>query len=116
MGFDEQLAGRVRTALGGRRELVEERVFGGLAFMHRGHMACVVLDDEIMVHVPPDDYEDALALEGARPATFDGRPLKGMLSVGKEGIRTRHRLERWVRNSLAVVATLADKRKKPLAG
>lgn len=113
MAFDEQLAGRVRTALGGRRELVESAEFGGLAFIHKGHIACVVIDEEILVHVNPDDYDEALEHEGARPAVFEGRPLKGMVFVRREGIRTRHRLERWTRDSLAFVATLADKRRKP---
>ena len=113
MSLDEQLVGRVRTALGGRRDLVESAEFGGLAFIHKGHIACVVIGDEILVHVKPEDYDEALTREGARPAVFEGRPLKGMLSVRREGIRTRHRLERWTRDSLAFVATLADKRKKP---
>jgi hypothetical protein len=113
MSYDEQLAGRVRTALGGRRELVESEEFGGLAFIHKGHIACVVIEDEILVHVHPDGYDEALALEGARAAEFEGRPLKGMLFVRREGIRTRHRLERWTRDSLAYVATLADKGKRP---
>jgi TfoX/Sxy family transcriptional regulator of competence genes len=110
MSFDEQLAARVRTALGSRREINEISMFGGLAFMYRGHMVCGVVGDELMVRMKPKDCEEALTREGARPMDFTGRPMKGMLFVGKEGIRTRPRLERWVRDSLAYVSALEAKR------
>jgi hypothetical protein len=110
MSFDEQLTGRVRTALGGRRDLIEERMFGGLAFMYRGHLVCGVIDDELIAHVGPVHFNNALTHEGARPLVYEGRAMKGMVVVGKEGIRTRPRLKRWVLDSLAYVSSMAGKR------
>lgn len=40
MAYDEALADRVRAALSGRDGLSERRMFGGLAFMLNGNMAC----------------------------------------------------------------------------
>jgi hypothetical protein len=36
MGFDETVAGRVRKALTGSPDVVENKMFGGIAFMVRG--------------------------------------------------------------------------------
>lgn len=42
MAYDEQLADRVRSALDGQTGLGERKMFGGLAFMVHGNMACGV--------------------------------------------------------------------------
>jgi hypothetical protein len=42
MAYDDSLAARVRRALGGRRDVVEKRMFGGLTFMVAGNMCCGV--------------------------------------------------------------------------
>jgi hypothetical protein len=39
MAFDEQLADRVRKALGRRSGIVEKKMFGGLAFLLNGNMS-----------------------------------------------------------------------------
>ena len=38
MAYDEALAARVRAALALEPDVAERRMFGGLAFMVRGHM------------------------------------------------------------------------------
>jgi hypothetical protein len=40
VSFDEDLADRVRLALGTRRGLAERKMFGGLAFLLRGNLCC----------------------------------------------------------------------------
>jgi hypothetical protein len=42
MAYDEGLATRVREAIGDRSGLAEQRMFGGLAFLVQGNMACGV--------------------------------------------------------------------------
>jgi hypothetical protein len=42
MAYDDALASRVRQALGGRTDVVEKAMFGGLAFMIAGNMCCGV--------------------------------------------------------------------------
>jgi hypothetical protein len=39
MAYDEVLAGRIRDLIGPDPELTEKKMFGGLAFLIRGHMA-----------------------------------------------------------------------------
>ncbi len=111
MAYDETLAERVRDVLGARRGIEEKRMFGGLAFLHRGHMACGVVRKDLMVRVGPDAYEAALRRAGARPMDFTGRPLRGMVYVAGPGMRTRAQLERWVGEGLAFTGSLPAKRR-----
>jgi len=74
----------------------ERKMFGGLAFMVNGNMACGVMEDELMVRVGPDAWEECLALPDAREMDFTGRSLKGMVYVGSEGLAEDDALAAWV--------------------
>jgi hypothetical protein len=107
MSYDEQLAGRVRRCLAGRSDVVEKKMFGGLCFMVGGAMCCGLTKTDFVVRVGAEAYDDALAQPHARPMDFTGRPLKGMVYVGPEGIRTDAALARWVRRGLAFLSASA---------
>ena len=64
MAYDEGLAQRVRDLLDGRSDVDERRMFGGIAFLVAGNMACGVMKDDLMVRMAPDDAE---ALRAGRP-------------------------------------------------
>jgi TfoX/Sxy family transcriptional regulator of competence genes len=57
MAYDEGLAQRVRDVLAERADLAEKRMFGGIAFIVQGNMACGVRDDGLIVRVGAADYE-----------------------------------------------------------
>lgn len=109
MAYDERLAERVREALKRRRGVSEKKMFGGLAFLVNGHMACGVQGDDLMVRVGPDAYDSALKKAGARPMDFTGRPLKGMIYVGPRGHRRAPSLQAWVERGLSYVRSLPPK-------
>ena len=96
MAYDEGLAQRIRERLEGRDGIRERKMFGGLAFMLAGNMCCGVVDDELMVRVGPEQYEDALAQPPAREMDFTGRPMRGMIYVGTEGIAEDDDLAMWI--------------------
>ncbi len=96
MAYDEKLAEHVRGALKGRRGVSEKKMFGGLCFLVRGNLACGIVDDELMVRVGPDAYEDALSRKYAREMDFTGRALKGMVYVARPGLRSAPTLRGWV--------------------
>lgn len=77
---DGRLARRVRALLGDRADLEELRMFGGLAFMIRGHMSCGIVGSSLMVRVEPAAAEEFLREPHARPMDFTGRPLRGFRS------------------------------------
>jgi TfoX/Sxy family transcriptional regulator of competence genes len=85
MAYDDALAERVRSVLGPDPAVGERKMFGGLAFMLNGNMACGVLGDDLMVRVGPDAWEECLALPHAREMDFTGRSMRGMVYVGPAG-------------------------------
>ena len=100
MPYETQLANRVRQALT-RRSVVEERaMFGGLAFMVRGHMCCGLVKDKLMVRVNPDAYDQLLGEPGAQPMDFTGRPMRGFLYVTGVGLSTPLALDAWIARAL----------------
>ena len=109
MAYDEKLADRVREILKRRRGVREKKMFGGLAFLVNGHMACGVVGDDLMVRVGPDAYEGALKKAGARVMDFTGRPMKGMVYVGKRGYGRTPSLKTWVEQGLSYARSLPPK-------
>jgi TfoX/Sxy family transcriptional regulator of competence genes len=103
MGYDEGTAARIRDLLAKRRDVVERKMFGGLTFMVNGAMCCGVTSEALVVRVGPEAYEAALEEPHARPMTFTGRPLAGMVYVDPPGYRTERSLARWVERGVAFV-------------
>lgn len=109
MAYDEGLAERLREVYVGMPDVTEKKMFGGLAFMVRGHMSCGVVNDTLMARVGPASYADALARPHAREMDFTGKPLKGFVYVDAEGIESDDALASWVRLSLEFVGSLPPK-------
>ncbi len=109
MAYDETLAGRIGAALAGYPDVIEQKMFGGIAFMIRGNLACGVVGDELMVRVGAEAHDAALAQPHARPMDFTGRPMKGLVYVGADGIADDTDLARWVRQGASYAASLPPK-------
>ena len=106
MAYNLELAGRVRRQLAGLPGIVEKKMFGGLSFMVQDKMCCGVLNDDLVVRVGPDRYQEALVEPAARPMEFTGRPLKGMVYVAPEGLGTDDELKNWVDRCVSFVNSL----------
>jgi TfoX/Sxy family transcriptional regulator of competence genes len=111
MAFDENLAERIRKALGGRRDVSEKKMFGGIAFMVRGNMCCGAVGNDLMVRVGSERYESALGRPHARPMDFTGKPLTGMVYVGPKGCTTDAAVARWVDEAAEFAMSLPEKAK-----
>jgi TfoX/Sxy family transcriptional regulator of competence genes len=105
MAFDEKLAARVRKVLEGRTDVVEKQMFGGVAFMVRGHMSCGIVGSRLMVRVAPEDADAFLREPGVRPMDFSGRPMRGFLYVDPAAIAGAASLRTWVGRSVAHAET-----------
>jgi hypothetical protein len=114
--YSEKLADRIRAALDGRDDVVEKRMFGGVAFMVAGSMACGIVGNDLMARVGPDRYEQALARPHARLMDFTGRPLRGFILVGAPGIRTTAALEKWIDETVSFALSLPKKKRKRTKG
>jgi TfoX/Sxy family transcriptional regulator of competence genes len=113
MPHDEELAERVRAALGSVRGVTEIKMFGGLCYTIRGNMAVGISRDELMVRMAPEDTDKALADPHARPMDFTGKPMRGFVFVSPEGVRTAKRLQRWVDRGVDYASSLPPKKPKP---
>lgn len=109
MSFDKGLAQRIRDVLLDQDGLVEKKMFGGLAFMVYGNMACGVVREDLMVRVGPDAYEGALGQPHARPMDFTGRPMRGMVYVDGTGLEEEDDLAAWVLRGVNFAMSLPAK-------
>ena len=109
MAYNEQLAERIRKHLAATRGVSERKMFGGIAFMHRGNMVCGIVRDDLMVRVGADAYDDALTKPHTRPMDFNGRPMRGMVYVEPASTARAPSLRAWIDCGLAYAKTLPSK-------
>jgi hypothetical protein len=109
MAFDAGTAERLRDVFSGRRDVVEKEMFGGLAFMVRGHMCCGIVGDELMARVGPNQYADALRRPHAREMDFTGKPMVGFVYVAPPGFESDEDLRVWVTMCERYVLSLPEK-------
>lgn len=110
MAYDEETAERVRRLLARRRDVVEKKLMGGLAFMVKGGMCCSVSGrGGLLVRVSPETYERMLPEPHAQPMKMGQRVMTGFVRVAPEGYRTDAALKTWIGRGLDAVAALEAK-------
>jgi TfoX/Sxy family transcriptional regulator of competence genes len=109
MPYDDVLAGRIRAALDEQPAVIERKMFGGLAFMVNGNMCCGLVGSDLVARVGPDQYEEALGKQHARPMDFTGRQMRGFVYVAPEGWSSERDLRTWVDMALRFVLSLPAK-------
>ncbi|MDE2836053.1 MAG: TfoX/Sxy family protein [Chloroflexota bacterium] len=109
MAYDERLTERVLDILGAEPSLVQKKMFGGVAVMLQGNLACGVIRSDLIVRVPKDEYEAALAKPHVREMDFTGRPMRGWVVVGPEATDDDASLEDWVATGAAYALSLPPK-------
>jgi len=110
VAYDEALAARLRDEIEGTDDVVEQRMFGGLAFLVRGHMAIAASNDGgILVRVDPEGSARLVASTTATPMVMQGREMAGWLRVPSGDLRTRRQLMRWLRIGVDYASSLPPK-------
>lgn len=111
MTYDERLADEVRELLAAEdREVVEKRMFGGLAFMVEGNLTVAASRrGGLLVRTDPADAEEVEARPGVEPMESAGRRMPGWVFVEDEALAEEGDLDAWVERALAFVATLPPK-------
>jgi TfoX/Sxy family transcriptional regulator of competence genes len=109
--YDERLADELRERLAGvDGEVVEKRMFGGLAFMVEGNLAIAASRrGGLLVRTDPADAAEVLVLPGVEPMEMRGRPMPGWVSVAADALTEEADLDTWVDRALAFVARLPPK-------
>lgn len=106
MAYSEHLADRVRQRLQNSPVTGEIKMMGGLAFMVNHKMCIGILtnketeEDQLMVKVGNEEYEQLLQKKEAREMDFTGKAMKGFLFVDAEGIDSEEGLDFWINKAL----------------
>ena len=110
MAYDEELAGRIRALLGGRDDLTEKKMFGGLAFLLGGNMAVAASGQGgILVRVDPVESDELVASTAAEPMEMRGRQMAGWLRVDTADVAADDELAAWVDRGATYAASLPPK-------
>jgi TfoX/Sxy family transcriptional regulator of competence genes len=97
MAYDEDLADRIRAAVGADHFVTEKRMFGGLAFLVSGNMAVAASGQGgLMLRVEPEETEALLKEQHTSPMEMRGREMSGWLRVDTAGVESDEDLQRWV--------------------
>jgi TfoX/Sxy family transcriptional regulator of competence genes len=89
-------------------------MFGGLALMVEGKMACGVVGQELMARVGAGRHAQALAQPHTRPMDFTGRPMTGYVFITPQGCATDQQIDDGIGQAVDHVSTLIASRRKAL--
>lgn len=113
MAYDNYLEERISRILHQKNILFHaKKMMGGLCYMVDDKMCVGIVKEELMVRVGEESMHTFLSLEGAKPMTFTGKPLKGFLFVSPIGIDTEIQLEKWIDAALAYNPLAKSSKKK----
>jgi len=115
MPYNEKLLERIRRILADVNGVTEKRMFGSVAFMVRGNMACGPHGDSLIVRIGNDAAAGAMKEPHVRPMDFTGRVLRSFAYVDPQGIAAEAQLRRWVTLAADYAASLPRpaSRKRP---
>jgi hypothetical protein len=109
MAFDEALAGRIRQRLARRKNIEEKKMFGGVGFLLNGNLLVGVWKNGLCVRLGPNQAEEALLGPHVEEFDITGRPMKGWVLVGPEGVIGDDQLAGWIQRAVKFVGALPAK-------
>lgn len=112
MAYNEKLADRIREYLMDQSNVAEKRMMGGLTFMVNNKMCAGIVNDDLMLRIAPEEYEQALEKNGCRTMDFTGKPMKGFVFVSEEGYRNQRDLDGWLSLALSFNERAKPSKKK----
>ena len=110
MAYSETLAARIRDLLADRPDVVERKMFGGLAFLVGGHMAVAAgSGGGLMVRVDPAASDELTSSTPARLMEMGSRQLRGWLILDAVDVADAARLDDWIDRGTAYASSLPPK-------
>jgi TfoX/Sxy family transcriptional regulator of competence genes len=109
MAYSEELARRIREVIGARDAVTERKMFGGVAWMVNGNMACGTMGDDLLVRLDREDADRILAEPHVRLMEMGGRTMRGFFAVDAVAIADEAQLVRWIDAGAAYAASLPPK-------
>ncbi len=115
MAYNEKLADRVREIIAATEKNIEEKkMFGALCFMVNDKMCVGVQQNNLMLRIAPEKFEEALEKDGCEPMEFGSRTMTGFVYVDESVLNTKKKLETWMKLPLEYnkIAKPSKKRSK----
>ena len=111
MAYDTELADRIRYLIGTGPDIIEKKMFGGLAFLVGGNMAISASGKGgALIRVDPADSGALIAEGKATVAVMGGRAMQGWLRVSSADLEADEQLTSWVSRAVAYARSLPPKR------
>ena len=112
MAYDEELAERIRELLATDHDVVEKKMFGGLAFLIGGNMSVSASGQGgLLLRCDPEETERLVSQPHVGRFEMRGRAMDGWLRVDAEAVETREELEGWVAVGVDYARSLPPKRR-----
>ena len=110
MAYDEDLADRIRGAVGAVDGVTERQMFGGLAFLVHGNMAVAASGQGgLLLRVDPADSDELTREQHVERMVMRGREMDGWLRVPPDAVATDEDLQRWVDVGVTYAGSLPPK-------
>jgi len=109
MAYDLGLAARLEVLLSGRPGYQQKKMFGGIGWMLNGNMCVAIYKDWLIARVGADAEKKVLSNPHTKSFDITGKPMKGWVMIGLEGIDADVDLERHVQLAEGFVKTLPKK-------
>jgi hypothetical protein len=109
MASDPKLVGRLGSILAGRSGIEQRKMFGGVAYLLNGNMCVGVHNDWLIARAGELGAAPLLERAHVRPMDITGKPMKGWIMVGPDGLKRKADLLRYVDAALRFVEALPAK-------
>jgi TfoX/Sxy family transcriptional regulator of competence genes len=110
VAYDTDLAERLREALSSEPDVTERKMFGGLAFLVRGHMTVVASSQGgLMIRADPTTTATLVETTPAVYAEMRGRTMNGWLRLTAVDVDPDDEFARWIDRALSYTSTLPPK-------
>jgi TfoX/Sxy family transcriptional regulator of competence genes len=109
MPVDQALAKKLRAALAKVPGVVEQPMFGGLAFLVQGKMCINVSRDGLMCRIDPSEHEKVIQRPGWSTVVMRNKPLQGYIRVNSQALAIGKTFQECVKMALAYNQTLVAK-------
>lgn len=96
MPYSQELVNRIREVLADRNDVVEKKMFGGVAFMVNGRMACGPHGERLIVRIGNEAAAKHIGCLHVKPMDFTGKVLRSFATIEPDGIKTKPQLRKWV--------------------
>jgi hypothetical protein len=109
MVYNEKIDARIHPIMMKWKHIEKRKMFGGVCYLYQGNMFCGVYKDYLILKLGEENAKKALELPFAKPFDITGRPMKGWIMVGIEGIKKDDELYQWLTKAKDFIKTLPAK-------